>query len=166
MSEHSILPCSQELLDEIRIESFNSGSGICIFNKVRKPAMSSRTPAIVFDQPHLVSNIESHLTYAYGIHPVAKIFWDAIRERAGEAMSTGQPSWYHEIKDDTAACNFDQLDEAIWCARRLVDYDNDDRYDDWDICIFLGGPFSPEDEYLHNGDFRCAVNRRVIKHIE
>lgn len=40
--------------------------------------MSSRTPAeIVFDQPHLVSNIESHLTYAYGTHPVAWAFENA-----------------------------------------------------------------------------------------
>ena len=26
--------------------------------------------AVVFDQPHLLDNIESHLTYACGVHPV------------------------------------------------------------------------------------------------
>lgn len=26
--------------------------------------------AVVFDQPHLLDNIESHLTYACGVHPI------------------------------------------------------------------------------------------------
>lgn len=108
--------------------------------------MSSRTPAeIVFDQPHLVSNIESHLTYAYGIHPVAKIFWDAIREK-GTMPDVENPAFSGANGLD----DFDRWENRAWRASRLVDYDDDDRYKTWDICIFLGGPFSHEDEHTMN----------------